>query len=394
MLVVSLISGEVLVLEPETLKTRRSFHAPDPHVCCAVASANGEVIAMKDTDTSFSCWDLVTGSRLRRFGVDQRGFVQIGPMALSCDGKMVATAHSSHYSDSVGVVTTWDVVSGSTLRVFHNFINFPMELAFSPNGSFLVCSDHTGECSEFCLTGASFMTRHIHSGQSKRSNMTAVAWDPYSQLYLCGHVDGSILTVESAGCVSEPTPNDTPPTSYFAYSNRGDSVFTLAISSDNAYVAVAGGRGLEETYNSTAKPTETPSETPSDKPTHKPSTETRVVGFVAIYQPRGKGLCWKRWVKPGDDGNILSVSFSLDNRFLASGGGDGVCRIWDVSDGTIVNKINLHNSVIYLSFVFDIEEQQKRRMAIAMSGHARLGTGSALQDVPDDLLNKLIMMTS
>ena len=62
----------------------------------------------------------------------------------------------------------------------------------------------------------------------------------------------------------------------------------------------------------------------------------------------------------------------------------------DVLTGEIIHKIDLSHPVINLSFVFDIEEQQNRRLAVAMGGHDRLGSNSTLSVLPDDLLNKVL----
>jgi uncharacterized protein (DUF849 family) len=55
-----------------------------------------------------------------------------------------------------------------------------------------------------------------------------------------------------------------------------------------------------------------------------------------------------------------------------------------------VNQINLSHIVTDLWFVFDIEDQQKRRMALAMGGHKRLGVESGLSVFPDDLMDTLM----
>lgn len=75
---------------------------------------------------------------------------------------------------------------------------------------------------------------------------------------------------------------------------------------------------------------------------------------------------------------------------LASGGVDGFCRSWNVMDGSIIHKTNLSHSLINLFFVFDVEEQQKIRLALAMGGHEHLGLKSMLSLLPDDLLNTIL----
>ena len=389
MLVTSLASGDVLVLETDTLQTRRTFTTPrdiqnETMVHCAVASHSGDVMIRKDTHVSFSAWDLVTGTCIQNFASDLPGFGEIGPLTLTHDGTRAATAHRSRASVGMCIVVTWDVASGDVLHLFENYVNLPMALSFSPNKSFLVCTDFGGECSEFCLTGALFITRNIRREGAPENEMRAVVWEPDSNKYICGHVDGSVITVESAGSTLQVQADLTPaPLSYFAYSSRGDSVAALAMSVDGSLLAIAGGRLIHEC---------------DDKSTGK----SRVSGFVSVYQTSNVGgntqvsrdwykhLLWKYSAIPEHHGSVFSVSFSLDSKLLASGGVDRICRVWNALDGIIVNQINMSHIITDLFFVFDIEEQRNRRLAFAMGGHESLGIDSILSVLSTDLLNKLI----
>ena len=58
MLVASLISGDVLVLEQETLVTRRKIKQQEVNtasdfVHCASVSVNGTILVMKESDSTF-----------------------------------------------------------------------------------------------------------------------------------------------------------------------------------------------------------------------------------------------------------------------------------------------------------------------------------------------------
>ena len=389
MLVASLYSGDVLVLETETLETRRTFTGPlnvqdIPIVHCAVASCSGDVMIRKETHTSFSIWDLLTGNCIQRFLSDFPGFGEIGPLALTHDGTRAATAHRSLVSKGKSIVVTWDVASGDVLHTFENYVNLPLALAFSPTGSFLVCTDAGGECSEFCLKGALFITRNIRTEGSADAEMRAVVWEPGSNRYICGHDDGSVVTVESAGSTLQLNVDlNSEPASYLSYSSRGDAVAALAMSMDGLLLAVAGGRLIDECGGES-------------------TGNSRVSGFVSVYQTsnstantealaeRYTRLLWKYCAVPEHNGSVFSVSFSLDGKLLASGGVDRLCRLWNSTDGTIVHQITLSHVITDLFFVFDIEEQRKRRVAFAMGGHESLGIGSILSILPEDLMKTLI----
>ena len=420
MSVVSIVSGDVLVLEPDSLQIRRSFNATQPikepgteesiteswnkhsgdydsfqtFIHCAAVSSNGKILIMKDSKTSFNACNLVTGEHIQHFKLTTSQLGEIGPMALNRDGNQAATAHRPFIRGGNSIVFTWDVASGSMIHRFENYSNSPIELAFSPNKSFLICSDDGGEVTEFCLSGARFMTRHIHTGNFFPSEMSAVAYEPYSNSYLCGHLDGSVITVKSAGSdwtssFDEEELNEEPtvPKSQIPYGKsttvfgkHGDSVTSIAISSDGMRISIGGARYIDNSQTQHRVKHECIDDDESS---------CWYTGFVAVYDAT---RIMPRWKNNGGVGGILSVSFSLDDNLIASGGWDGFCRIWDSSKGTIVKTINLFETSFNVCFVFDIDLQEKKRLALAMSGHTRLGSPSALAVLPEDLLKKLLLL--
>ena len=377
MLVAGLTSGQVVVLEPDTLQKRRTFNVikrdigseSTPFIDRSIVSQNGRILIRKNSHTSFGSWDLVTGIFIQHF--DSYGFKlgEIGPISLSADGTQAATAHRSRTRGGDGHIAIWDIETGSLLHAVENYLKPPMDILFSPDGLFLICSDEGGECTELCLNGLKFSTRHIHTGQFDASPMSALGWHPGSKYFLCGHHNGSIITVESAGYdreTSETTRIETPKCN-FSFTHLGDMVDSLALSSDGLTLAVAGGRFWQDDDD---------------------TDETGNKGFVAIYENENKLPRWKRWVQS----HVFSLSFSEGNNLLASGGVDGICFLWDVSDGTIMKRMELGSSIISISSVEDVEMKQKRQLAFAMGSNSRLGQDSILTDLPEDLFQKLLVL--
>ena len=378
MLVAGLASGVVVVLEPDTLQKRRTFNVIKrdigseytPFIDRSIVSQNGRILIRKNSHTSFGSWDLVTGIFIQHFNSYGFKLGEIGPISLSADGTQAATAHRSRYHGGDGHIAIWDIETGSLLHAVENYLKPPMDILFSPDGLFLICSDEGGECTELCLNGLKFSTRHIHTGQFDASPMSALGWHPGSKYFLCGHHNGSIITVESAGSdreTSETTRIKTPKCN-FSFTHLGDMVDSLALSSDGLTLAVAGGRFLQDGYDT--------------------GDETDNKGFVAIYENGNKNPRWKCWI----ESHVFSVSFSEGNKSLVSGGVDGICCLWDVSDGTILKQISLDSSIISISFVVDVEDQQQRRLAFAMGSNSRLGDKSILSILPEDLFKKLLVL--
>jgi WD40 repeat protein len=209
MLVAGLASGVVVVLEPDTLQKRRTFNRiqrdigseSTPFIDRSIVSQNGRILIRKNSHTSFGSWDLVTGFFIQNFNSYDFKLGEIGPISLSADGTQAATAHRSRYRGGDGHIAIWDIETGSLLHVVENYRQPPMDILFSPDGLFLICSDEGGECTELCLNGLKFSTRHIHTGQYDASPMSTITWDPGSFFFCVDTIMGRFLRYNLLGMI-------------------------------------------------------------------------------------------------------------------------------------------------------------------------------------------------
>ena len=100
------------------------------------------------------------------------------------------------------------------------------------------------------------------------------------------------------------------------------------------------------------------------------------------------------WFSGGTIGHrspVTSASWSVDGRKLASVYGDGTCRVWDSSTGRILRNFeNKRDSIFSVSRGRDWVEDTQRALALAMGQHPRLGAGSQLLGLDEELLRMIL----
>jgi WD40 repeat protein len=198
--------------------------------------------------------------------------------------------------------------------------------------------------------------------------------------YICGYERGQVKTVDSVGTYYDDEEGGQNGGLYLEGSE--DAVNALAISPDGKFVAVAGERVIGELGEG-----------------------GRVTGFVAVYNSPENTLRWKNWAKPGHDGGVITLSFSLDGKQLASVGMDKFVRLWDPQDGTRLQafqmltpatpswaKEQLLTAIKTVSVTFCADLEETRRLAFAQGHHKRLGALSTLAVLSPDLLRTIGLM--
>mmetsp|Transcript_55863 Transcript_55863/g.133336 ORF Transcript_55863/g.133336 Transcript_55863/m.133336 type:complete len:366 (+) Transcript_55863:63-1160(+) len=92
-------------------------------------------------------------------------------------------------------------------------------------------------------------------------------------------------------------------------------------------------------------------------------------------------------------GYVSSISFSVNGSNeskLASGSYDGTCKVWDSSTGALLRTIELGGSVWSVSWGRDWVQDTQRGVAFAMGHHPRLGAGSQVLGLDEELLRMIL----
>jgi hypothetical protein len=427
MLVVSTGDGAVLVVEADdTLATRRvidtDFTPASTEIIdrCVTVARDGTLLAMKDTEFSFSTWDIATGVRQRRL----RGHDWQHPCrctfhggasdmvtrtaetmsACAVDGHRgsitaLALNHAGNVAASVdeqAEVFMWSLCTGEPLqRLRYCLQGLTLVMNFAPDDITLVVGDSNGEVAEYVDSMRLSPDQRAHSESARSlaravvsmtqdkvpSQVFTVAWRADSRMYYAGFEDGTIATVPA------PHAEQTLPASYesFQFLKAGAScVCSLALAPCGSLLAVAGSDGYDNPESN---------------------------GAVAVYNVHTMAKLWALQVEydgPPDAGHggeapqarrrnadLLSVVFSRDSALLFAASIDGKLRVWCVEQGKLLHTRDMHCAVLCVSVCTDREthQRQERKLAIAMGAHHRVGAESHLiQELPSDLLQTLVQL--
>ena len=109
-------------------------------------SADGSRFATPGRDSTFKIWDSASGKVLREVQAqDERGFAGLYSLALSPDGKLLATGgYQKNDFQETHQVKIWDSAGAELLHTLSGHEQPIRQLAFSPDGKWLASGDDSG----------------------------------------------------------------------------------------------------------------------------------------------------------------------------------------------------------------------------------------------------------
>ena len=284
----------------------------------------GEQLATVGSDGVGRLWETRTGRPIRTFP----GLGDVQRLSVSPDGKRIAFA-----STSTGV-TTWRIADGTLALTIRGLGGRASAISFSPDGrSVLVgCSDPPYDLYLFDAASGALVRKFI----GHRAAVRDVAFTP----------DGS----KAVSCDGRP-PGDKLGFGYstsirtwdvaagrplwFRRADEWRLVGALAVAPNGTQVASTSWDGACDVWD-IASSTQLFS-LPSEHGRDVQGVAYSARGLLAVGSGAGTIAVFlnHREVKrfAGHVGETRTLDFSPDGRFLASGGGDGMVRIWPVYAG-------------------------------------------------------------
>ncbi len=248
-------------------------------------AADGETLAMALDDGSIKLWDLRTGQI--KATIDKAHQGPIWCLRFNRDGTMFATA-----SDD-STVQLWDTQSHKNINTIH--LNTSVRtMAFSPDGKHLVTGSRSGMIRFWDLkTGAGLTSIQAHSGL-----IMAIAYSPDGKYVASSSGDKTVKVwdVES-GDLKQP------------FKEHTGSVYTLAYHPDGHMIASGGWDRTIQLWDVTT-------------------------GNVIK-------------VLNGHKEDVWSVAFSSDGKQLVSGSEDRTVKLWDVATGKEIETYKGHTGTIF-----------------------------------------------
>jgi WD40 repeat protein len=265
----------------------RTYEGKDlGHVHCLSFHPDGKSFVSGCSDHSIKQWDVMSGAAIRTIQSRADHTGPVHALAISSDGKLLASANHSTY--------LYDLGTGKKIRSFEGKHTGGVKaIAISPNGKYLATSgiDESMSVEIWSIeTGKHLQTLLGHWG-----HVNALAFSPDGKTLASGSNDHTIRLWELS--------ND-----YFISAatmhGRAENVHALSFSFDGKYLACGNTNhsiGVWEV-----------------------STRRHVRTFL------------------GHSGHVYAVAFSPDGNFLTSGSNDSTVRVWDVSNGAVLATYTGH----------------------------------------------------
>jgi len=292
------LDGNIRIWDATTGTELKRFKTHTEHCLQVVYSPDGKIVALR-SDLGVQMWDVMSERQLKRLNIPQSA--PIWSLAFNPDGKTLALG-------SVGKVWIWNIDSGHEFK-FLKGPSFPvLSIAFSPNGKKLA---------------------------SVFSDSSVLIWNMANEnktkpLQIQGQVD-SISSI--------------------VFSPDGKMIALSAGDNDVQLWNVESGQELQHLssvfFNRRIREIEIEMEkygidsASFDKMFKE--IETALNLNQKLYEIKHKNYYFNKI-------NVISINFSPDGRWLASGSDDGYIRIWDVNSGEASILLSGHiwnNSVIF-----------------------------------------------
>jgi WD40 repeat protein/serine/threonine protein kinase len=329
------IAGEALVEQWDLADAPRQIRSIPCHggivYAVAFSPGDGRYIASGGLDRSLRLWDRITGHEIRPFH-GHEGFVR--GLAFSPDGRWLLSASEDNS------LKLWEIASGRNVADFHGHQSFATCVAFSPDGQVIASGGQDRAVKLWSATRSAPLTLAGHDGA-----VHGVAFLPQSHRLVAA--TGYFSTRRRLKLWDTTTGEPLEP---FFEDCRAE-VFAVALHRDGRRLATAcwyrvGEVGVVGVWDlNTGQLVREKKAEAARVADVAYSRDGRWLVTAAVDERDGgtevSGGEVRLW--DADNGReihefkkhtsgVFGVAFSSDGHWLASGWGDGIVRIWDLSD--------------------------------------------------------------
>ncbi len=266
---------------------RQTFTGHTDRIQSLVWSPDGHTLASSSRDTTIRLWDVEQGSARVTL---QGHTAEVYSLAFTPDSDRLLSG-----SDD-GSLRLWDVASGQCVRVMQGYTASLLDIDWSPDGRQLVSGGTDMLVTTWDVTGGT-QPRVLHG---HRAVVSGVGWSPDGRWLASSAWDDviSLWNPTSGACIERQQDPDDP-----------NTFFSSAAWSPDGQCLASG---------------------------------TYLHGVLICEMTAHR----RRWIGHESQTWIRHVSWSSDGTRLVGGGDDGHVYVWDVSDGTLLQRMQGHHGAV------------------------------------------------
>jgi WD40 repeat protein/TolB-like protein len=207
---------------PETGEKRRDFESINAGSIFSLAiSPDGKLVATGHSDGNARLWNVSEGKVLHTL---QRHSGDVSSIAFSPDGKSILTGGTDK------TMRVWDPATGGEIRTFHDVQDSVVALAFTPDGHYVASGDYRND-----LLIWDFATGRLeHKLSGHKAGIRCLATSPDGHFVVSGSSDKTLRVwdLRTHETVQE-------------YAGPTDHILSAAFSPDGRFIASSSGGDLE-----------------------------------------------------------------------------------------------------------------------------------------------------
>ncbi len=301
-------------------------------------SGDGKLIATGSDDTTIKLWDVASGLEIRTL-VGHASRIRM--VAFSPTTNLLASASDGDQ------IKLWDVLTGEELW---STTDGGQSIAFSPDGKLL--AGGVGGKIRFWSAATHKLIQTLEHGP--HASVSSLAFSPNGRLLASGSYDGTIkIWVAGTGkekC-SMAVKGHSTMLKQVVFEPKGRSLFSISWDGIVREWDFNQCKELRQfakhkvhinwlAFNPTGKIIATASAPLPDSPSEMAAGVDQTIGLWDVRTGEG-GTPLER-----DDGEIKTVSFSPDGKFLAGAGSKRSMTLWDAATGKISRNIEPHSAAV------------------------------------------------
>jgi len=329
-------------------------------VIALAVSPDGKSIVTRGSNNAIHLWDTATGKESKRYALPTGSNMA----AFSADGSLLVLGMQNNQKRGEIAVVLWDVKEGKELRQWPAGQNGFVSVAISPDGKFVATRDYAGAIKTWDAAKGIELKSVVAVAQEDDGNIKLArvafpgGYQPMSQAVVFSPDSTLLATVignnnggfnprlpQPADAQAANAPSlriydvatgkmvrrfDAPKVGIVAFAFSADGRTIATINSDNTASLWEAASGKQRFVFPVADNSKQPVRGALDIEREKLEAELqrRAIGY-----------------SPGVS-TVQSLAYATDSRSIATGGADGIVRVWDLSNGKEITQFKGHDGAV------------------------------------------------